>query len=227
MDYTRRKAVHILNNPKLMSGRDALRTVSGDGVGASLSHLDANIKPKYAVLEASSPAEALSFAEIAKKYSPKLKAKFLIHMTPDTADTICRTEEKPLPQLPGAGSMAEFAENCPFNSAELRPSSVGVIATGYGYNIAKELYGDTVSILKLGMIHPISRKLLTEFTSRHEETVVIDGTGFIEARLTEWGIPFTGRDRFGGEFTREALGIALLCEEPDFTEIADEVPTRT
>jgi len=216
-----------MEKPRLVSGRDALVKCRSEHIGASVSPLDFHNAGGYAILEPKDAGECLQFAEIAEKYAAKLKVKFLMYMTADTARCVSSVRESELPQLPGASNMAELAENCPFNVTELRPSSVGVIACGNGYNLAKEIYGDTVSYLKLGMIYPISRRTVAEFSARCDEIVVIDETGMIEPFLEKEGISCVGKDRIGsGEYKAEALKLALLCIEPDFTEIADEIPER-
>ena len=122
--------------------------------------------------------------------------------------------------------MSELAENGPFNDIVRSGMPVGVIACGNGYNLAKEVYGDGASYMKIGMVSPLSSELLSSFCLSHEMVVVLDKTGLIEEKLDELGINYTGSRELGSSYDAESLRLSLLLEEPDFTEIADEIPSR-
>lgn len=213
------------NKRKLISGKDALRSSSSERVGIAIA--DGKLeRGRYGILVPSDASECICFGKIAERYAAHLTVKFMIYMESSVAATVSSVGEAELKQLPGASSMAELAENCPFNKTENNGSTIGVIASGDGYNMAKEVYGKRASYLKLGMLHPISRDVVLQFAAKHESLVVLDSSGLAEAFLTSLGIEFIGRSQLGEEYDEEKLRLALLCEEPDFTEIADEVPVR-
>ena len=56
---------------------------------------------------------------------------------------------------------------------------------------------------------------------------MLDKTGLIEDKLDNLGIKYTGSREFGSVYDAESLRLTLLLEEPDFTEIADDIPIRT
>lgn len=71
--------------------------------------------------------------------------------------------------------LEEYAYDCPLNRVEDAESgNVGVITSGISYQHAKEVFGDSVSYLKLGLSYPLSRRLIREFASRFETLYVIE-----------------------------------------------------
>ena len=217
----------MLTKPILISGRDALRASGSERVGVSLAKINKDKPGAYGVLVPSDSAECVRFGRIAAKYAQKLGVKFMIHMDEVTAATYSVVAPSELPQLPGASDMAELAANCPFNDITRSGMPVGVIACGSGCNLAREVYGSSASYFMIGMVHPLSDGVLRSFCASHEMIVVLDETGLIEDKLDKMGIPYTGSRELGHGYNAESLRLMLLCEEPDFTEIADEVPERT
>jgi len=72
----------------------------------------------------------------------------------------------------------EISDNSPYNKVTLKGTSgIGIISSGAAYNYAVEaanVLGLNASILKLGMIHPLPRKLIAEFLKEHRKIVVIE-----------------------------------------------------
>lgn len=215
------------NKRILITGKDALKASVSERVGVSLREINKDKLGAYAVLVPSDSAECIFFAKAAAKYAERLGVKFMIHMDRTVADTSSVFGGVSLPQLPGAQSMSELAKNCPFNDIKRSDTTVGVIACGHGYNLAREVYGDRASYLKIGMVNPISDELLSLFCASCEIIVVLDKTGLIEDKLDNLGIKYTGSREFGSVYDAESLRLTLLLEEPDFTEIADDIPIRT
>ncbi|MBO5912800.1 MAG: indolepyruvate ferredoxin oxidoreductase subunit alpha, partial [Clostridia bacterium] len=69
--------------------------------------------------------------------------------------------------------LKKLAENCAFNKVEKNGSKIGVIAAGTTYVYAKEALGDKVDYLKLGMVFPLSEKLIKDFAVNYDELWVI------------------------------------------------------
>lgn len=217
----------MLTKPVLVSGRDALRASKSTRVGVSLAEINRDRLGAYGVLMPSSSAECVRFAKIAAKYADRLGVKFMIHMDRVTAATSSVVAPFVLPQLPGASSMKELAQNCPFNDITRSGMPTGVIACGNGVNLAREVFGGSASYFDIGMLYPIADEVIVSFCASHEIVVVLDETGLIEEKLDSLGIAYTGSRELGHGYDAESLRLMLLCEEPDFTEIADEVPERT
>jgi indolepyruvate ferredoxin oxidoreductase alpha subunit len=61
--------------------------------------------------------------------------------------------------------IAAFAETFAGNRIEWRSSDLGIITGGVAYNYAREVFPEA-SVLKLGMVYPLPRKLISEFAGR-------------------------------------------------------------
>lgn len=76
-------------------------------------------------------------------------------------------------------------------------SKLGVICSGSAYQYVKEALPEA-SVLKLGMVYPLPRKLIEEFAASVDELVVIeDMEPFFEDAIKSWGIPCSGKDKTG------------------------------
>lgn len=85
--------------------------------------------------------------------------------------------------------LAEYAEKCALNRIEWRSSDLGIITAGVAYNYAREVFPEA-SILKLGMVYPLPRKMITEFAARVEKVIVLEELDpFIEDQVRLMGIP--------------------------------------
>ena len=78
--------------------------------------------------------------------------------------------------------LEEYANTCALNRIEWAGDrKLGIITSGISYQYAKEVFGDSASILKLGLTNPMPRALITEFCSAVENIYVIEeGEPFIE-----------------------------------------------
>ncbi|MBQ3551918.1 MAG: indolepyruvate ferredoxin oxidoreductase subunit alpha [Clostridia bacterium] len=93
--------------------------------------------------------------------------------------------------------LSEAAANLSINRIEWGDRRVGVITCGAAYNYVKEALPNA-SVLKLGLVYPISRKLVEEFAAGVEELYVIeDMEPFIEDTVKAWGIPCSGKNKTG------------------------------
>lgn len=122
--------------------------------------------------------------------------------------------------------MAEDACTLSVNKAEYKDTSVGFIASGIAYQYVKEVCPDA-SVLKLGLVHPLPRKLIEEFAARVDRLIVFEELEPVyEEQIKSWGIPCEGKDLFTlqGEYSANMLRKALGLE----TEIksAASVPAR-
>ena len=80
--------------------------------------------------------------------------------------------------------------------------------TGTSYQYVKEIFGDSISILKLGMVHPLPERLLREFATSVKRVVVIEELDpVIENRCRALGIRVVGKQLFSsvGEFSQDTI----------------------
>lgn len=128
--------------------------------------------------------------------------------------------------------MEAYANECPLNRAEYKPeASAGVITSGISYQYAREVFGDTVSYLKLGLTHPLPRKLIKEFASKFETLYIIEENDpYLENAVKTLG--FTdciGKDLIPicGELNSTVVRESLLGiqAEPNY-ELDMEAPPR-
>ena len=62
--------------------------------------------------------------------------------------------------------MAEWSETSGINKIEMGGTEIGVIASSTAYQYIKEVFGDSVSILKIGMVNPLPTKLILDFAEK-------------------------------------------------------------
>ena len=63
-------------------------------------------------------------------------------------------------------ALAEYAEDCPFNRVEKgERTDLGIITSGTCYQYVKEVFGDTVPVLKLGLVNPLPKNIIKDFAN--------------------------------------------------------------
>jgi len=97
--------------------------------------------------------------------------------------------------------LSEFAETSDINKVEYSSSpngkKLGIICDSTCYQYAKEVFGDSVSILKLGMVWPLPEKLIKDFASKVERLVVLEELDpIIETLVKAMGIKAEGKNIF-------------------------------
>jgi len=103
------------------------------------------------------------------------------------------------------------AESFPFNAVEMRSSRVGIVTSGVCYQYAREAFPEA-SILKLGFIYPLPRKIIREFASHfHRLYVVEELEPYLEEALKAMGIDVVGKSRIprDGELDPTLVGESL------------------
>lgn len=120
--------------------------------------------------------------------------------------------------------IAEDADSMPFNTVEMKDASVGIITSGICYQYVKEALPD-VSVLKMGMINPIPKKMIADFASKVEKLYVIEeGDPFFEEQIRAMGIvPAGGKDMFTiqGEYSANMIRKAFGRPVAETAEIED------
>ena len=94
-------------------------------------------------------------------------------------------------------AMEDYSNNCAVNRIEWgQGKSVGVITSGVSYLHAREVFGDTVSYLKLGLTHPLPRKLISTFARSVDKIYVIEeGEPYLETMVRALGFDCIGKER--------------------------------
>lgn len=123
--------------------------------------------------------------------------------------------------------LSEDGADFPVNRAEYRDTSIGFITSGIPYQYVREACPDA-SVLKLGMVHPLPKKLIEEFASKVEKLYIFEELEpVIEEQVRAWGIDVIGKEAFTvqGEYSANLLRRVLYGEDSSVRE-AEQVPAR-
>lgn len=127
-------------------------------------------------------------------------------------------------------SIQEYANDCPMNRFEWNSLELGIITSGISYQYAKEIYGDSVSYLKLGLTYPLPDKMIREFGQKVKSIIVIEeNEPFLENAIKLLGIPCKGKDIIPvcGELNPDILRKVLLKEpEHESVKLDMHIPAR-
>lgn len=212
---------------------------------------------KLPMLEPSDSGECCEFTKLAYEYSEKFDTPFILRLntrvshSQSIVDTGERVEVPVKPyekdpskhvMMPGnarprhivvekrLADLAKFAEACQFNRVIKHDGAkLGIITAGPSYNYALEVFGDSASYLKLGMVYPLPAKLIRDFAAEYERVIVIEELDpFIENFCRAEGIKCDGKNLLPlcDEFSQELLAKLLCDREPECYTIDDPIPPR-
>lgn len=206
------------------------------------------------VIEPSDSAEAKDFFKIAFELSEQFDRPFIFRTTTRLAHSQglvelkerVEPEDKPYEKnirknvmMPGNAKfrhieiekrnneLAEAANTLPINTVEMNDTKIGVITSGIPYQYVKEALPEA-SVLKLGMVNPLPRKLIEEFASKVEKLYIVEELDpVIEEQVKSWGIQAVGKEilTVQGEYSANMLREAILKEKLDIKAPA-EAPGR-
>jgi indolepyruvate ferredoxin oxidoreductase alpha subunit len=92
-------------------------------------------------------------------------------------------------------AMEEYSNTAEINRTEYNGSKIGVISSGVAYQYAREVFGDEVSYLKLGMTFPMPMAKIREFAGKVEKIYVVEEMDpYIENHLKMAGISCIGKE---------------------------------
>ncbi len=100
------------------------------------------------------------------------------------------------------------------NTIDVGSNEVGIITSGISYAYAKEVLPDA-SFLKLGLIHPLPKKLVAYFASLVQRLYVIEELDpFLEEQIRAMGINVIGKEAFPrtGELSADIVAAGLARE---------------
>ena len=123
--------------------------------------------------------------------------------------------------------MAEDAKDFSVNKMELRDKKIGFITCGIAYQYVKEVCPDA-SVLKLGLVNPISKPLVDEFMNAVETVYVFEELEpVIEEQVRAWGYKVKGKECFTrqGEYSANLLRRVLFGKDEAVFEKKD-APNR-
>ncbi len=111
--------------------------------------------------------------------------------------------------------LAEAANTLAINTVEMNDTKIGVITSGIPYQYVKEALPNA-SVLKLGMVNPLPKKLITEFAEKVDRLYIVEELDpVIEEQVKSWGIKAIGKEIFTvqGEYSANMIRKGILREE--------------
>jgi len=214
------------------------------------------IAAKVPMLEPSDSAESLEFAKLAFELSEQFDTPVLLKMCTRVAHSQSLVElsdrvEQPVKayeknigkfvMMPGnairrhpvveqrTAALTEWAETAPINRVEMGGTELGIITSSTSYQYVKEVFGDSVSVLKLGMANPLPVKLIRDFAAKVKNVVVVEELDpIIENHCRQLGIEVSGKDvlPITGEFCQNLVAEKLGGEVHTGKALEDVIPPR-
>ena len=212
---------------------------------------------KAPMLEPSDSAEALAFTKAAFELSERFDTPVLLKMCTRVAHSQSLVEESPREDftpkayekniakyvmMPGNAKrrhpvveqrmldLAEYAETSPLNRWERgTDSKLGVITSSTSYQYVREVCGDEVSVLKLGMVWPLPDRMIREFCASCERVVVVEELDpFLEEHCAALGLTVEGKNLFPllGEISQNMVAEALGGKAHRGPVVDAQIPPR-
>lgn len=242
-----------------INGGMVIAVADDPGMHSSQNEQDSRhhaIASKVPMLEPSDSAECCSFTKLAYSLSEEYDTPVIIRLSTrishscSIVDTQDRKEIdlKPYEKQPSkyvvlpafarakhplveerTKKLSQWAENCDINRIENNNAKIGVIVSGAAYQYAKEALGDTVSYLKLGMVHPLPVDLIRNFANMVETVYVIEELDpIIETHCNRIGVPVIGKELFPicGELSQKLIKKLMLHQEDEVLSLDEPTPVR-
>ena len=214
------------------------------------------IAAKIPMLEPSDSSEALEFTKIAYEISETFDTPVIMKMCTRVAhsQSVVEPGERVVPEqkpyekniqkyvmMPGNAirrhpfveertrKLTEYAETSPLNRVEMGGTALGIITSSTSYQYAKEVYGESASILKLGMVNPLPVKLIKDFAEKVERLIVIEELDpIIENHCKQLGLTLSGKDLLPicGEFSQNLIAEKLDGKCAEFCSLEEQLPGR-
>jgi indolepyruvate ferredoxin oxidoreductase alpha subunit len=214
------------------------------------------IAAKLPMLEPADSGEAYAFAKRAYALSEQFDTPVLVKMCTrvahsqslvDTGDQVeqpAKPYEKNIAKyvmMPGnakkrhplveqrTADLTAFAETTDLNRVEMGGTAMGIITSSTSYQYVKEVFGDSVSVLKLGLVNPLPVQLIRDFAAKVDKLVVVEELDpIIENHCRQLGLAVTGKDVLPmvDEFSQNLLAAKLGGEVHSGKALADEIPNR-
>ena len=207
---------------------------------------------KIPMLEPSDSAEALAFTKLAFELSEQFDTPVLLKMCTRVShsQSVVETAERVVPEakpyekniqkyvmLPANArgrhpiveqrtlDLVDFAEKSEINRVEMGGTEIGIITASTSYQYVKEVFGDEVSVLKLGMAWPMPVQKIKDFAAKVDRLIVVEELDpFIEEHVRQLGLEVEGKSIFSllGEFSQNLVA-EKLGKKADCGKCLDEV----
>ena len=214
------------------------------------------IAAKVPMLEPSDSAESLAFAKLAYDLSEEFDTPVLLKMCTRVAHSQSIVETSPRQEapvrpyekniakyvmMPGnakrrhpvveerTAALTRWAETAPINRVEMGGTKLGIITCSTSYQYVKEVFGDSVSVLKLGMVNPLPVALIRDFASKVEQLAVVEELDpIIENHCRQLGLNVIGKDKLPmiDEFSQNLIAEKLGGEVHTGKALSDTIPPR-
>ena len=214
------------------------------------------IASKVPMLEPSDSKEAYEFAKLAYEISEEFDTPVLLKMCTRVAhsQSVVEPGERVLPPkkeyekniqkyvMSPANAirkhpvveermrrLMEYGCERPVNRMEINGSDLGIITDSTSYQYVKEVFGDRVSVLKIGLVNPLPDRLLKEFAEKVKRVVVVEELDpVIEDHCKALGLKVSGKDilPITGEFSRNIVAKALGEVLHKGVSLDEEMPVR-
>lgn len=210
---------------------------------------------KTPMLEPADSAEALAFTKLAFDLSEEYNTPVFLKMCTRVAhsqsvvETGERVERDVIPYVKDVhnvmtpanakvrhpiveertNKLIQYAETAPINRVEMGGTKMGIITSSTSYQYVKETFGDSVSVLKLGMIWPLPEKLIRDFAAKVEKLVVVEELDpFIEEHCKKLGLEVHGKDILPmcDEFSQNLLAEKFGLPVPASRSLDENIPVR-
>ena len=237
----------------------AMKHVADDaGMHSSQNEQDSRhhaIAAKVPMLEPSDSAEALAYAKLAYEISEEYDTPVLLKMCTRVAhsQSVVETGERIVPaktyekniakyvMMPGnakrrhpfveerTAKLIEFAETSGINRVEMGKTDIGIITSSTSYQYVKEAFGDSVSVLKIGMANPLPEKMIRDFAAAVDTLIVVEELDpIMENHVKALGIPCSGKDLLPvcGEYSQNLVAEALGGTPKKGRTLSEDLPLR-
>jgi len=214
------------------------------------------IASKVPMLEPSDSQEAYEFAKLAFELSEEFDTPVLLKMCTRVAhsQSVVEAGERVLPEkkpyekniqkyvmAPAYAirkhpiveertkKLMEYGCTNNVNRVEMAGTETGIICDSTSYQYVKEVCGDSVSVLKIGLVNPLPDRLIKEFASKVERLIVVEELDpVIEDHCKALGLRVSGKDilPITGEFSRNIVAKALGIEEHKGAALDEKMPVR-
>ena len=190
---------------------------------------------KIPMLEPSDSAEALAFTKLAYELSEQFDTPVLLKMCTRVShsQSVVEPGERVVPEakpyeknirkyvmLPANArgrhpiveqrtlDLSQWAETAEINRVEMGGTEIGIITASTSYQYVKEVLGDDVSVLKLGMAWPMPVQKIKDFAANVDRLIVVEELDpFIEEHCRQLGLEVEGKSIFSllGEFSQNTV----------------------
>lgn len=213
------------------------------------------IAAKLPMLEPSDSQEALEFTKLAFEISEKFDTPVLLKMCTRVAhsQSVVEEGERSVPKkayekniakyvmMPGNAKkrhpvveertrlLKEYAENGPVNRIEPGGTSLGIITSSTSYQYVTEAFGDSVSILKIGMANPLPDQLILDFAKQVDKLAVVEELDpIMENHCRALGLKVQGKEILPvcGEFSQNLIAKAFGKPVPEGLHLEETLPMR-